>query len=284
MTPSKETLASRGIFPYKGRGQHFLINEDIAKRIVDVSGITEDDVVLEIGPGTGALTGHLVKRAKRVVAVESDRKLSDLVRDTVDSPKLEVVFGDALKYDYRALGEAVGEKFTVVANLPYNISTPILFRLLDAHEVVKKIVLMLQREVALRLTASPGTKTYGALTVTASLFCDISIGFFVGRGNFYPRPKVDSAVVVFSVAERPRVNVEDIETLLQVIRAAFAGRRKTLRNALKPLLGPELAGCVESVGKVTGIDLGRRGETLSLEEFGRLSDAVAAVTTGKLRT
>ena len=281
MIRTRETLRERGIFPYRGRGQHFLVNDDIAQRIVDICTITRDDTVVEIGPGTGALTTHLVRRAGRVVAVESDRKLSDLICEKVESPILEVVFGDALVYDYRGLSAAAGRRLVVVANLPYNISTPMIFRLLDARDAIERIVLMLQREVALRLTASPGTREYGALTVAASLWCDITVGLFVGRGNFYPAPKVDSAVVVFSVREEPRADVGDIEVFTRVVRAAFGSRRKTLKNALRTLLGRDAAAALKSIETHAGIDLGRRGETLSVEEFARLSVAVTTATCGR---
>jgi 16S rRNA (adenine1518-N6/adenine1519-N6)-dimethyltransferase len=278
MTAARTILRERGIFPYKGRGQHFLVNDATAERIVEVSRIAPDDVVVEIGPGTGALTARLVDRASRVIAVESDRKLFELIREKRLSPRLEVVFGDALAYDYRGLAESAGRPLVVVANLPYNISTPMIFRLIEAGEAIKRIVLMLQREVAQRLTASVGTKEYGALTVAASRLCEISIAFGVGRGNFYPVPKVDSAVVVFSVRNRPHPDVGDAALFARVVRAAFGGRRKTLRNALKPLLGPDASDMLGSIETAAGIDLSRRGETLSVEEFAELAAAVGAVT------
>jgi 16S rRNA (adenine1518-N6/adenine1519-N6)-dimethyltransferase len=281
VTATRTTLRERGIFPYKGRGQHFLVNDAVAERIVEVSLIAPDDVVVEIGPGTGALTARLVGRAKRIIAVESDKKLYELIREKFASTPLEVVFGDALAYDYRGLAESAGKPLVVVANLPYNISTPMIFRLLETGGTIKRIVLMLQREVAQRLTASPGTKEYGALTVAASRLCEISIAFGVGRGNFHPVPKVDSAVVVFSVRDRPYPDVGDAALFGRVVRAAFGGRRKTLRNALKPLLGPDASDILESIEAAAGVDLSRRGETLSVEEFARLADAVGAVTAGR---
>jgi 16S rRNA (adenine1518-N6/adenine1519-N6)-dimethyltransferase len=283
MTSIKDTLKRSEVFPYKGRGQHFLVNDAVAEMIVDFAGINAADVVVEIGPGTGALTAGLVRRAGRVVAIESDRKLAALIRETVDSDRLEVVFGDALRYDFAALGSSLAAPFVVVANIPYNISTPLIFRLLSARRFVRRIVLMLQKEVAMRLTARPGTKEYGALTISASLFADITVALAVGKGNFYPRPKVDSAVVIFDIRPDPRVDVGDMDTFTRVVRAAFSARRKTLRNALKALAGrdaaDDAAGRLEKIESVSGIDLSRRGETCSVEEFGALARAI--VDTGK---
>jgi 16S rRNA (adenine1518-N6/adenine1519-N6)-dimethyltransferase len=276
MTSLTDTLRRTGVFPYKGRGQHFLVNPAIAEKIVELADLGPDDVVVEIGPGTGALTARLVGRAGRVIAIESDRKLATLIRETIDSDRLEVVSGDALRYNYRALGSSLDTKFKVVANLPYNISTPVIFRLLEARSGIGMIVLMLQKEVALRLTAAPSTRQYGALTVAASLWAEISIALAVGRGNFHPRPKVDSAVVVFKIRERPAADVGDIETFSRTVRAAFGNRRKTLRNALRGLFGDASPGAVERVGELSGIDLGRRGETCSVGEFAMLARAVGA--------
>ncbi len=278
MTSLKNTLKGSGVFPYKGRGQHFLVNDAIAERIVDLAGIDAADTVVEIGPGTGVLTALLVRRAGRVIAVESDRKLADLVGKTVDSDRLEVVFGDALRYDFSVLGSSLDSPFLVVANIPYNISTPLIFRLFSARRFIRRIVLMLQKEVAMRLTARPGTKEYGALTISASLFADITVAMAVGKGNFYPRPNVDSAVVVFDILSDPRVDVGDMDTFTRVVRAAFAGRRKTLRNALKALVGQDTPGRLEMIGNASGIDLGRRGETCSVEEFAALARAVKDAT------
>ncbi|MBN2224632.1 MAG: ribosomal RNA small subunit methyltransferase A [Deltaproteobacteria bacterium] len=280
MTSLKDTLRQSGIFPYKGRGQHFLINNAIAEKIVALADLGPDDVVVEIGPGTGALTADIVRRAGRTVVIESDKKLASLIAETIGSDRLEVVFGDALRYDFHALGSSIGARFKVVANLPYNISTPLIFRLLDCRRYIRRIVLMLQKEVALRLTAHPGTKEYGVLTISASLFADISVALVVGSGNFYPRPKVDSAVVIFEIRNDPRADVGDINTFSRVVRAAFSNRRKTLRNALKPLLGSEAGQQLNMIGNGSGIDLGRRGETCSVEEFAVLARAVTAVTRG----
>ncbi|MBN1572098.1 MAG: ribosomal RNA small subunit methyltransferase A [Deltaproteobacteria bacterium] len=274
----KRTLRDSGIFPYKGRGQHFLVQGAIAGRIVDTAMVGGNDTIVEIGPGTGVLTQLLVSRAKRLIAIESDRKLAELVSERfteeIGRGEMEVVLYDALKYDFAALGERIGGKLVVVANLPYNISTEMIFRLLEAGARIDRFVLMLQREVAERLTAVPGTKKYGALTVMATLQCDITQEFKVGRGNFHPVPKVDSAVVLFKVRENQLCDAGDLKIFKAIVRAAFNNRRKTLRNALKSVPDIVSPGDLDALGEAAGINLGRRGETLSVEEFGALSRAV----------
>ena len=282
MATIKRTLSDRGIFPYKGRGQHFLVQGAVAERMVDAASVGEGDVVVEIGPGTGVLTQVLVGRVNKLVAIESDRKLVELVSerfaDEIGRGEMELVLYDALKFDFGALGERVGGKLVVVANLPYNISTEMIFRLLDAGTHIDRFVLMLQREVAERLTASPGTKQYGALTVMATLKCEVKQVFKVGRGNFHPVPKVDSAVVLFKIRRTPLCDVNDTKVFKAIVRAAFNNRRKTLRNALRSVPDVVHPGDLDALGEAAGIDLGRRGETLSVEEFGGLSRGVREMT------
>jgi 16S rRNA (adenine1518-N6/adenine1519-N6)-dimethyltransferase len=273
MVKTPDILKELGASPYYGRGQHFLTNKNIAMRIVELADPKPDDVVLEIGPGTGALTHHLVEKAARVIAIESDRKLAGYLGDTFGD-RAEIIFGDALSFDYRKLGETTGAPLLVVANLPYNISTELIFRLLDVREYVTRMVLMLQKEVALRLGARPGTKEYGVLTVLVTMLSDVSVALSVGPGNFHPRPKVDSRVVVFDILPEPRVDTEDIHLFRRVVRAAFGTRRKTLRNSLKSLADLIDQDTIFGIEKETGLDFRRRGETLSLEEFARLTDAL----------
>jgi 16S rRNA (adenine1518-N6/adenine1519-N6)-dimethyltransferase len=278
VTSIKKTLDERGIFPYRGRGQHFLVQRGFAERIVDAASVEKDDTVVEIGPGTGVLTQILLQNAKKLIAIESDKKLAQLILERfpeeIARGDMELVLADALKYDFNALGEKIGGKYSVVANLPYNISTEMIFRLLDADRHIDRFILMLQKEVAERLTAKPSTKSYGALTVMAALGCEISIRFPVGRRNFHPVPNVDSAVVLFTVRPAPLCDVGDVKIFKTLVRAAFNNRRKTLRNALKSI--PQLVSVddITRLEEVCGIDLGRRGETLSVEEFGALARAV----------
>jgi len=273
MSKTSDILKGLAASPYYGRGQHFLTNRNIARRIAELAGPGPDDVVVEIGPGTGALTGLLVERANRVIAIESDRRLADYLND-VFKKKAQIIFGDALSFDYRELGESIGSPFMVVANLPYNISTELIFRLLDVREHVGKMVLMLQKEVAQRLGAVPGTKEYGVITVLVTLLTDVSVALSVGPGNFHPKPKVDSRVVVFDILSEPRIHITDMHLFKRVVRASFGTRRKTLRNSLKSLLDIIDRDTILLIEEETGLDFGRRGETLTIEEFAMITDAL----------
>ncbi|HWI40354.1 MAG TPA: 16S rRNA (adenine(1518)-N(6)/adenine(1519)-N(6))-dimethyltransferase RsmA [Verrucomicrobiae bacterium] len=261
--------------PKKMFGQNFLTDRNVLARIVSASGAGPADRVLEIGPGRGALTNLLAQAAGRVVAVEVDRELAALLRAEFFSlPKVEILEADVLEVDLRELLQGEGPPWKVVANLPYNISTPALFRLLEAREVLADMTLMLQKEVGARLAASPGTAEYGILSVLFGLHYDISLAFVVKPGAFFPRPKVDSAVIRFLPLQKPREEVGDEELFRRLVKAAFGQRRKTLWNCLKGAgLAPEekLRGVLEACG----IDPGRRGETLSIAEFAALSRLLA---------
>ena len=276
MAKTSDILKKLDASPYHGRGQHFLINRDIARSIVNLAGPGPDDVVVEIGPGTGALTGLLVEKAGRVIAIESDRKLADYLTEAFHD-RAEIIFGDALSFNYRELGEKIGAPFMVVANLPYNISTELIFRLLDVRKHVETMVLMLQKEVAHRLGAKPGIKEYGVLTVMVTILCDVSVALSVGPGNFHPKPKVDSRVVVFDMLKVPRIHIDDMHLFKRVVRASFGTRRKTLRNSLRSLSDIIDREKILELEKETGLDFGRRGETLTLEEFAVITEALYAM-------
>jgi 16S rRNA (adenine1518-N6/adenine1519-N6)-dimethyltransferase len=249
--------------------QHFLVEPDVARRIVALAGIRDGETVVEIGPGRGALTGLLAERAGRLVLVEIDRDLAAELREAfADRPNVEVVAGDILDVDLRALiGD--GEPAVVVANLPYNISTPVLMRLLEASELFRRLVLMLQREVALRLGAAPDSKAYGALSVMVQLVAQPRIAFSVPPDAFRPRPKVDSAVVVIEPFAPPPLAEAERRAVRRVVRAAFSQRRKQLGNALHPLV-PD---CRELLAGL-GIDPRRRAETLRPSDFLTLARAI----------
>jgi 16S rRNA (adenine1518-N6/adenine1519-N6)-dimethyltransferase len=249
-------------------GQHFLRDPAIARAIVDIVAPTARDVVVEIGPGHGALTGELVGRAGRVIALEIDRVLVPKLRERF--PTVEVLETDARTWDYGLLVAPDGGRVLVVGNLPYSVSKPIVAALVAARSAIAEMALMLQLEVAARLAARPGGKIYGSLSVLTQLHCDVRIALHVPPGAFRPTPKVESGVVHLVVRSEPRVALADERRFQAVVRAAFAQRRKTLANTLGGGLGlaPEV---VRRAAEAAGVDPGRRAETLEIEEFARLA-------------
>ncbi len=246
----------------KSLGQNFLFDPAILGRIIEAASIGPDDTIVEIGPGPGRLTTLLSKVAKKVVAIELDSDLYIKLQDELAGREnVELVLGDALKYRYDDLGS-----FKVVANIPYYITTPIIFSLLAARDNLVSMTLTIQKEVAQRIVANPGTKDYGVLSLAVQYHADPEIKFIIPAGAFRPVPKVDSAVVHIHIRKTPKVIVADEALLFKIIRAGFSQRRKTLSNALKPLM-PD----IKDVLIDTGIDPGRRGETLSMDEFAILA-------------
>ena len=266
-------------------GQNFLLDPSLAAQIVSLAEVDQKDMVLEIGAGLGALTIPLSQRAKRVWALEADPALAELLIKEVGLPdNVELVVADALEFPFYDLARSRRMKMKVVGNLPYSISSPMIFRLLEHKDSVSSITLMFQKEVALRLIASPGTKEYGPLTVAAQFSAQISLLRLVSCRCFYPRPKVDSALVRMLPLTRPRMEVEDPEVFHEIVRGAFAHRRKTLENSLalyRPF-GLE----AKQVGQIvtrTGWS-SRRGEELGLEEFAKLADAFSKYLAGDSKT
>ena len=246
----------------KSLGQNFLFDPAILGRIIEASSIGPDDTIVEIGPGPGRLTTLLSKVAKKVVAIELDSDLYIKLQDELAGREnVELVLGDALKYRYDDLGS-----FKVVANIPYYITTPIIFSLIAARDNLVSMTLTIQKEVAQRIVANPGTKDYGVLSLAVQYHADPEIKFIIPAGAFRPVPKVDSAVIHMHIRKTPKVIVADEALLFKIIRAGFSQRRKTLSNALKPLM-PD----IKDVLIDTGIDPGRRGETLSMDEFAILA-------------
>ena len=255
--------------PNKRLGQHFLIDPNIVRKIVALAALRPDETVLEIGPGRGALTRLLCERAARVIAIELDRELERRLRETLaDCRNLELHQGDALAYPYQSLPE----RSVVVANLPYNVSTPILFALLDARERFDRMILMLQTEVAQRLAAKPGTKEYGVLSVLAQAFAEIRVAFRVAPTCFQPPPEVSSAVVQLTIPRRTPLAISNQGTFTRTVRAAFAHRRKTLVNSLRDE-GYEPQTILPALEEV-GLRPEIRAERLSIEQFARLSTAL----------
>lgn len=267
----RQQLRNLQIRPKKRLGQHFVIDARVLSRIVESAELRPDDIVVEIGAGNGGLTGPLSQKAKKVYALEIDSRLVPILRAQFDNDeRVEIVPGDALQFDYPGLHRRWGQPLKVVANLPYEISTPILFLFFDARECFSLLVLMLQKEVARRLVAAPGSKEYGPLSVWARLYTETRLLFPVSPQSFHPEPKVASAVVRLDMLPQPRIAVSDPECLRKVIQSAFTYRRKTLGNALR--LGEfsrYSAGEIQEGLRRAGIDPRVRGEKLSLEEFNK---------------
>jgi 16S rRNA (adenine1518-N6/adenine1519-N6)-dimethyltransferase len=245
---------------------------------VALAAISPSDFIVEIGPGTGELTEALLKQGAHVLAIEIDTKLSDPLKDRLSSyPHFELVLGDACRYPY----QEIDRTFKVVANLPYNISTPILFRFLEEKSRMSNMVLMLQKEVAERLAAPVGSKTYGALSILFQLYADVKIAFFVSANCFRPRPKVSSAVIHVTPLIKPKVPLLNEPFFERVVRGAFSHRRKFLLNTLTDA-GFTRETLVETFGKI-GIDSHRRAETLTLAEFASLANALFTETENNLQ-
>ena len=253
----------------KRLGQNFLVDANIVRGIVDAAGAKPGDKILEIGPGIGTLTQGLAESGADVTAVELDKKLPAVLAETLAGyDNVRIVPGDILKVN---IPEIMGEgPFKVAANLPYYITTPILMELLEKHLPISILVTMVQKEVALRMIAKPGSKAYGALSVAVQYYTKPHIAFDVPPRSFIPAPEVDSVVIVCDVREKPAVEVKDEKMFFKVVKAAFGQRRKTLSNALKGGGFPKEQ--VRDAMEAAGIEMTRRGETLSLEEFAKLAD------------
>jgi 16S rRNA (adenine1518-N6/adenine1519-N6)-dimethyltransferase len=274
MASIRKELAEYGLFPKKRLGQHFLVDPNILTKLIRTAQVGKEDVVLEVGPGLGKMTLALAHQVKKVIAVEFDPKLVAILNEKVkDYPNVEVVKGDILKVDFKHFFEKEGHPVKVVANLPYQISTPLLSRFIESKEAFSTFTLMLQKEVAERMVAPPGKKEYGPLSIFVQLFFEVCIRFFIKPSAFFPSPKVESAVVRMAWKEKPMIERNDEEWFKKVVRACFGYRRKTLINALKhsELYLPE---SIESRMEGIGIDPRRRPETLSIQEFVHLADAL----------
>ena len=268
----REALAIRGLTPRKRFGQNFLIREDLAERIVEHARIGSDDVVVEIGPGAGALTGYIARSARAVVAVEKDNGLADLLAEEyAEVPRVEIVNGDILEVDLAAIAAAHQvEHLRVVGNIPYNITTPILEWLFRHRKVARSAVLLVQKEYAERLAAAAGSPEYGSLTVFARYYALLEPLMHIRASAFWPRPDVDSMLVRVFLRDRPPVEVPDEDLLFRIVRGSFHMRRKTLLNTLEETLGLGKVK-LERLARHAGIDPQRRGETLTLEEFAKLA-------------
>ena len=263
-----------GIKADKRLGQHFLVDREPLFSMIEASRLLPEDEVLEIGPGLGALTLELGARAKQVVAVEKDRQLIPILEDlTRDFKNICILEEDVLKLNMEKMKESFFEgRFKVVANLPYYITSPIIMKIIENRHLITLAVLMVQKEVGQRLTACPGSKDYGILSIGVQMYADVKMVCTIGKESFLPPPKVESAVVQLTLRQTPRVKLENEEFFFKVVEAAFGERRKTLKNSLKrrltlPGINPDV---IDKAVEEVGIDSLRRGETLSIEEYAKL--------------
>lgn len=284
----KSILNRHGFRFTKSLGQNFLIDDNILKKIVGAANINSQDLVLEIGPGIGTLTRELAARARKVATVEIDKRLLSILEETLaDFSNVTVIHGDILKINLTQLVHNLFDdlSFKVVANLPYYITTPIIMGILERGVPFESITVLVQREVAERMVASPGNKDYGALSVAVQYYTVPRVVGKVPASVFIPPPKVDSMIITLEKRSEPSVHVEDRRLFFEIVHAAFAKRRKTLINNLMSA-GGELKGWtrqeIEEVLNQCGIDPQRRGETLSFEEFAFIANRILSKKKGLL--
>lgn len=279
-TPSrtKQILKKYGLTMKKSLGQNFLVEPGILTKMLAAGEIDKDTVVIEIGPGIGALTERLAQEAKQVIAFEVDRRLEPILKNELaEYDNIEVIFQDILEAN---LPELFADRFeptdriVVAANLPYYITTPIIMNFIEANLPVDAYVMMMQKEVAERMTASPGSKNYGSLTVAIDYYTEAEISFIVPRTVFVPQPNVDSAVLKLKRREEPKVTVENEAFYFRLTRGSFQHRRKTLWNNLMGIYGKtdEAKEALRLGLEAVGIEGSRRAETLAIEEFAALAN------------
>ncbi|MGN1095729.1 MAG: 16S rRNA (adenine(1518)-N(6)/adenine(1519)-N(6))-dimethyltransferase RsmA [Eubacteriales bacterium] len=275
MSYAREVMARHGIFPKKKYGQNFLTSDSVVSRIASSCPSGDDVGVLEIGPGIGTLTEALAENHKKVVSLEIDESLIPVLSETVGwRDNVEIVHADAMQTDFNSLiQEHFGNmRVCVCANLPYYITSPIIMKILSCGELFESVTVMIQKEVADRLTSSPGEPDYGAITVFTSYLASVEKCFTVSPGNFIPQPKVTSAVIRFSPYKTPPVSVKNEENMKKIIRAAFEQRRKVLSGALASATDKYTKKEISEKISYIGLSEDIRGEKLSLADFARLSD------------
>ncbi len=281
MTKPRSGNRVRGFRARKDLGQHFLRNGDIARKMVSLAGFMEEDPVLEIGPGLGALTITLARSGLKIMAVEKDPRLAVKLQERLDGEGLDnvtLITGDILKLDFterRFFGE---KQMEVIGNLPYNISSPVLEKLIQNRESVRRAVLMFQAEFARRVSAPPGSREYGAMSVLIQYFARVSPLLEVPREAFYPIPRVDSMVLELDFKRPYPRRARDEASFKRTVRGAFSHRRKTLLNSLKGALPALSKGEILEALENCSIDPGKRAETLSIEDFLNLDNAIISLS------
>jgi len=275
MTSPKTLLVFHNLRPQKHLGQHFLENQTTAEMIVNRSGILPEDVVLEIGAGLGALTIPVARIARKVFAVEKDLKIVDILKTEILASNLSnvvVIEQNILKIDIKSLAENIGQELLVMGNLPYNISSQILVQLIKSRAALTRAVFMLQKELSQRITAQPGCKDYGRLSVMLAYCADIKKIADVKASVFFPKPKVDSEVLELRFKKRLKYSANDEDHFFRVIKAGFGNRRKILKNSLAASELNIDSNAAQNILERAGIDPVRRAETLTVEEFVTLSN------------
>ena len=269
-----EIIKKYGFKMTKSLGQNFLINENILDKIIESADISSNDVVLEIGTGIGTLTQRLCENAKKVIAVEIDRNLIPILNETLSNyDNITIINKDILKTDIKEelKNLSINQKIKVVANLPYYITTPIIMKVLEDKVNVDCMVLMLQKEVADRMNATPSTKDYGSLSIAVQYYCDTAIVCKVPKSSFIPEPNVDSLVLKLVVNEKRKVDINDEDLFFKIVRGSFSKRRKTILNSLSNYEDLGDKDKIQKLLEISGIDSKRRGETLSIYEFANLA-------------
>lgn len=272
---TKELIKKYGIKLTKSLGQNFLTDDTVVRRIVDTAEITKDDLVMEIGPGIGSMTGELASRAGQVIAVEIDKYLIPALKDNLkEFSNLEIINQDIMKVNVREITDSGHNmRMKVVANLPYYITTPIIMKLLEEENDIELMVFMVQKEVAQRMVAKPGGKDYGALSVAVQYYAQPEMVFDVPPHCFVPQPEVDSTIIKLKKNTTPPVSLKDKDMFFKVVKASFGQRRKTLLNALTNSGGFNKS--KEEIREILinlNINENARGETLSIEQFASLSN------------
>lgn len=269
----KEITGRHGFHFTKSLGQNFLVDKNILDKIVESAQIRKDDIIIEVGTGIGTLTRELAERAEKVYAVEIDRRLIPIVEETTaEYDNIVLVNEDFLEVSLEDMVQEKGRSVKVIANIPYYITTPIIMKCLESDLFVELLLLMIQKEVAQRLSANVSTKDYGSLSVAVQYYADVEFVAKVSRSSFYPPPKVDSGIVKITKRKECNIEVQDKELFFQVVRGSFAKRRKTILNSLTGYEERFEKGIVQQALEEAGIDAGRRGENLDIHEFARLSD------------
>lgn len=275
----KRIMESSGFSFSKALGQNFIVNPSVCPRMAEMCGADKECGVLEVGPGIGVLTNELCKVAKKVVAVELDKRLPEILAKTLsDHDNVKIVSGDVMEIDLHKLikEEFEGMDVVVCANLPYYITSPIIMKLLEERLPIKALTVMVQKEAADRLCASMGTRAAGAVTAAVRYYSEPKLLFKVSAGSFMPAPKVDSAVIRLDIHNETKLNVKDEKLYFRVVRGAFSQRRKTVSNSLSSVLSIEKAKVMEALEKAQVSPMAR-AEQLTLEGFASISNAIGEV-------